>query len=614
MTEHEQEERLQEKEVIDPEMIRVGIILFLIFLLFAIIGLQLWNIQVNSNAEHKERAVRQKVRKIRMPAVRGWILDSDGTVVAGNRVSYDLVFHLSEMRMPKRSKTLDKVMSVADRAATIIGRKNLLTPELISRHMNLYPGIPMSVFTDLNPRELGLVMEYTSIEEGLEVLANPVRSYPMKSFASHLIGYVGPSDSSGAADRKEFFYYVPDLSGRAGLEAVYNDMLCGSPGKKLVMVNSRGFVHQLLEPPIPAKNGHDLILTLDTKAQKIAESLLLNRRGSIIVLDASNGAVLAMASSPGYDLEKFIPSIQREDYQLLLDDPGRPFLNRSTMGSYMPGSIIKPLDALALLENGVNHEEEIVCDGATPVPHRKPIHCAAWRIGGHGALNLEGAIKKSCNDYFIEQIMKLGITKYSKLLASAGLGNKTGFELNERTGLIPPESDPSWAVSETAYTAIGQGRIEVTPLQAVVYTAALANGGTLYRPYVVDRIVDTDGNVIQQTKPLVNGQLAASKQSIALVVSGMARVVNEQGGSAMQAKSRRIKLHGKTGTAQVGPATARSQNTWFIAFGTDSQSGKTYAIVVMVEFGSSGGGTCAPLARDFFDRWLPPLPLPSSRP
>jgi len=220
--------------------------------------------------------------------------------IAENRVSYNVQFHLEDMRSPKSKETNMKIMANAELAAQCIGRENPLTAEDVNRYKNTRPGIPMTVFRDLNPVELGKIHELCPGIKGLEVTAEPVRDYPQGNIASQLIGYVSSEDPNTAEDRAEYFYYISDLVGRSGIERIYNEKLKGSPGCELVMVNSNGFVHEILDIPAEAVNGFDIQLTIDSAAQKTAERLLRGYTAAMTVMDAQSGEVLVMASSPTY--------------------------------------------------------------------------------------------------------------------------------------------------------------------------------------------------------------------------------------------------------------------------------------------------------------------------
>ncbi|MBP5183356.1 MAG: hypothetical protein J6331_10065, partial [Lentisphaeria bacterium] len=376
--------------------LRIGVLAFLIMAVYSVIALRLWELQVVSGSKYREKAAQQYVRQIRIPAVRGRILSSDGKLLAGNRVSYDVVFHISEMRQSgKFYKNVKHIHEQAARALNVMGRKNNVTEKDIIHRMTIYPGIPMTIAQDLSPEELARITEMQPPIQGLEVVPAPRRYYPGRTFAAHLIGYTATSDPGTAEDRREFFYYLPDPVGRAGVEKLCNDALRGAPGKRMVIVDHRGFVHREEGKAQKAENGSDVVLTINAQAQEIAERLLQGKQGAITVIDARTGELLVMASSPSYDLNDFIPRISRKTYNALLYHPGQPFLNRSAFGSYMPGSIIKPLVALAALENGVDPEEKIYCDGMSVIADTK-IKCTAYLRGGHGALDLPRAIELSC--------------------------------------------------------------------------------------------------------------------------------------------------------------------------------------------------------------------------
>ena len=599
------------------DQVRIGFMIFLAFLLFSVLGLQLWNTQVIHRADYEDQARRQSVRKIRIPPMRGQIITADGIPIAANRASWDVLFHPSEMRKPMRSLMIRHILTEAARAAACIGRPNPLTEKKISDHLFHSPGIPLTLFKDLSVYELSRLKELVPRIEGMEIACVPVRSYPFGSLATHILGYTRMGDPSREIDRGEYNYYVSDPFGASGIEKICNDDLRGSPGSELVMVNSAGFVCEQLETPVPAANGHNVHLTLDLNAQMIAEKLLKNRIGSIVVLDARTGAVIAMASSPGYSAEDFKSA---DSFRKLLENKDTPFMNRATAGVYMPGSVIKPLCGLASLENGGSPDDLVNCTGRTRFGYGRGIKCnSRW---GHGEMDLRHALKKSCNVYFVENAVRIGIDALSAMYASAGIGSPTGIEIAERHGLLP-RNGPKWNTSETAYVGFGQGKLLVTPLQVASYFAAIANGGILMRPYLIDRITETDGTreaVIRDTIPQKRGQLAASKESIDVIREGMFLVVNEAGGSGVRAKIPKTVIYGKTGTADVGDQTSadKSKHVWFAGFAENPVTKRVYSIAAIVEQTKNndpsilpvedGGRTAAPLVGSFFDQWFPDAP------
>lgn len=611
-------------------LIRILILVFMVMLMLSALVIRLWKVQVLSGQEFDEKASRQYARSIRLPALRGRIYSSDRVLLAENLPSSCAVLHLSEMPITgKLESSVHYIFSQVKRAEKAVGRKSLvsrnhtefrirhfpgLSKNLFTRlreslntaelailyHMLHYPGIPMDIFHDLTPVELARLAEIIPRIPGLELTSKAIRRYPYRSLASHLIGYIGSKDPRTAEDRGEYSYYLPDTIGRAGLEKLYDAQLQGKPGRKLVKVNHRGFVHEVIGEPRAAESSSDLILTLNARLQVVAEHLLRGKEGAIVMMDTSNGELLAAASAPGYDLNQFIPGISAGEYRKLLQHPGHPFLNKVMQDAYMPGSIVKPLVALALLENGLSPDEQTDCDGATYFPDGARIRCWAWQSGGHGPLSLLDAIKVSCNDFFIENGMKLGIGKLKEMYASAGIGSKTMIGLPETPGILPGEKRwRNWNVYDTALVSIGQGKIQISPLQAVSYAAAIANGGKLWTPMLVKEIrnPETGRNIVM--KPRLRGRLKASERNISLVREGMFRVVNEFGGGAPNARLKNPVISGKTGTAEVGAKERRSKNTWFIGF-AELASGRQLAVAVLVLKGEAGNKTAAPLAAQMF--------------
>ena len=607
--------------------IRIMMIAFIIFFLYAVICIRLWSIQVRGRDEIQSRMIRQYVRRIRIPAVRGRIFSSDGVLLAGNSASCDIMFHISEMRRPgPRQRTVEYVYSEAERLAALLGRENHLTREKIQKHMIHYPGLPVTVLKELNREELAKCYEIVPAIPGMEIVTNMQRTYPQGKIAGHLVGYVGRADPRNSEDFSDYSYYIPDIVGRSGLErvcdtwnsllppSVRNDetsgsqpeippekrpLLRGLAGKELVTVDTFGFVRETIGVGVPAENGKDLTLTIDFKAQKTAERLLKGLCGAIVLLDASSGKVLAMASSPSYDPSVFVPRIRKSVYDALRLDPQKPLFNRATLGMYMPGSIVKPLVSIALLESDPSAENIVYCDGLTKIGTDS---IACWNRSGHGEVSLVDALAVSCNDFFVESGIKLGLERLASVYSGAGIGSKTGFILPEGAGRLPDRSHKrKWNSFDTGLISIGQGDILVTPLQAALYAAAIANGGTLWKPQIIQEVKDAKGMVLYQEQPESRGKLPASPKTLETVRNGMFLAVNSDLGGANRARNNSIQLSGKTGTAEV-KIRDNTKNTWFIGYGT--RDDVTYAIAVLVENGVSGGKTCAPIAAKFFKEYF----------
>jgi len=596
---------------LDTPRARIAIIGAVLLGIFVLIGVKAFREQVNLGAKHEGAVVRQSVRRIRIPALRGKIFSADLELLAGNVVCYDVNFYPDEMRQPgPPSRTVNYALKVYSDLQAALGRPGKLTDDEIRYLFYNRAGLPMAVFTDLSDRDIAAVFDLQKQYAGIEVSPDSRRFYPQYDLACHLLGYAQRQDPAKADDRGEFFYYLPDLVGKVGLEKYCDAFpglrgLCGDAGYELVRVDNFGFVREIIDRTRTPVNGNNVILTLDARAQRIAENLLKDQDGAIVLLDADTGAVIAMCSEPGYDLNLFSPGISSPRYRALATSPDKPLFNRAIHGAYMPGSIIKPLTLLAYLESGGNPDAELFCDGATTVSGVR-IRCESWRNGGHGTVNLYDAIEKSCNDYVIERAVPLGLARLARMYSSAGIGKKPGFELGGNSGLLPDATLPrrlqnrSWGDADTAFVSIGQGMIEITPLQAALYAAAIANGGRLMRPYVVDKVIDARGTVLRQIRPEVAGRLDATPENIDIIKRAMRRVVVS--GTGRRAQTEVIDLYGKTGTAEFGIKPNLRNNSFFICFGSDGK--RTYAMFIAVESGSGGGRDCAPLAKAFFEEYL----------
>lgn len=494
--------------------------LFLLFMYF-ILAVKLWHEQIRKGYKHRHNISRQSIRRIRIPATRGKILTSDLHVLADNSPSYDVYLYFEEMRQNRRSKTVAYIESAISQIDAILNRTKKITNLDIRRHMNKRPGLPFKVASNITKKQMARIFELSSKVKGLGIIPNGRRVYPAKDIAAHIIGYTRPEDPKKASDREEYFYYLPDLKGVRGVEEQFDTLpfadktvrgLKGYPGFSLVQVDHRGFVYKTLIDEIKPLSGNNVVLTLNWRAQKIASDLLRGLRGAFVLLNADTGAVLAMVSSPSFDLSKFSPKLTSKSYQKLKNDPDMPLFDRVTHGEYTPGSIVKPLVALALLNYGIKPDEEVVCDGKTMIAKAR-IRCSSWRHGGHGKMDMKHAIEKSCNDYFIEKGKCLKMEDLREIFKSAGFGRITGIGLPERRGRLPAREDKKriagfpWNQYDTSLLCMGQGYLNITPLQAAVYAAALCNGGLLYKPYLLQDIRNSEGTILYHTIPRISGKL-----------------------------------------------------------------------------------------------------------
>jgi len=573
-------------------------------LLCAVLLGRLWYEQVWLGDEHRDAIRRQSIRQIRVAPVRGRIHSRDGEILADNRPVHHVYFHLHEMRRPgsyQRQGTIDAALAASARLASLLQRENPVSEARLRRHLRVYPALPFKAFTDLNARELARVHELVPGIRGVEVSVASRRIYPQRDVAAHVLGFVGRRDPSTEENRDEYWYFLPEHVGRTGLERRFDEQLRGRGGKRLVRVDHAGLVHEELAAADAARMGADLMLTLDSRAQRLAQNLLSGQRGAMALVDVRDGSVLALASAPTYDLNRIGYLYGR----LAQDEAGKPLLNRALAGGYMPGSIIKPLIGLAALQRGTVSARDRTDSPGYYQLGRHRIGCTA----PPGRYTLAEALETSSNAVFMHLGMETGLDHLQPLLQRAGIGQDTGFSLHVGgdEGLLPDRADKRrrtgepWYAADTAFISMGQGQITLSPLQAAMYTAAIANGGTLYEPQIVAEIRGPQGEVLRELQPHVRNRLAVAEPHLQEVRRGMHMVVHGDYATGGAARTPVIELAGKTGTAEVR-ARGRSKNTWFVCFGPyeDPQ----YALAILVEDGQSGGRTCAPLARRFFEKWL----------
>jgi len=586
---------------------------------FFVLVIRLGYVQLSNNEQYNESIDTQSVRIIRIPAIRGQIRSADGIIITDSIPCCNIVFHLAEMRKyGQREKNVNFIYDLAQDIAVLLNKKMEITREDIIEQMTLRPAMPMTVFSNLNEKELALASEISPPIHGMEISVIPKRYYKDGEVACHIIGYVGKDDPGEAPDKNKYSYYIPDLKGRSGLEKLLDTKIAfggneysglrGMAGSKLVRVNVKGYVHDDMGMTDMPVNGNNVELTLNWQAQEAAVKTLQGKKGAIVVLDANTGAVIAMASSPVFDSNMFSSGISQKDWKNLIINNDKPLINRALIGEFLPGSIVKPLVALAALKNGITPDSTIFCAAEGAKIGNTQIKCWAWKYGGHGHETMINAMKDSCNSYFVETGLKVGFDQLVDMYKHAGFGRKTGIEFSERAGILPSKElkrkvdKTTWTNFDTGLIAIGQGMIALTPIQAAIYTAAIANGGTIWKPYFVKAVYDSNNKLLFETHPIQVEELPVTEEELAVVREGMYDAVYDPNGCVKRAKNNAIELYGKTGTAEVGSPEHRTKHTWFIGFGYHNSS--IYSIAILVDGGRSGGMTNAPMAKTFFETWL----------
>jgi len=402
------------------------------------------------------------------------------------------------------------------------------------------------------------------------------------------------------------------------VEKAYENYLHGTRGGRQVEVNANGRVVRILKT-VAAKPGRNVYLTIDNVLQKKAESLLRDVAGAAVAMDPGSGRILALVSSPSFDQNFFVSGMSHEQWESLISNPFRPMENKAIQGEYPPGSTYKIITALAGLEEGVIDENtEFFCPGYYRFGNRV-YRC--WKKGGHGKVKIIKALTESCDVFFYQVGDQLGVDRLAWYAKAGGLGSRSGVNLDkEAGGLIPTAAWKEkrigipWQKGETLSVAIGQGFNLATPIQMVGLTSAIANGGTRYKPMILESIKTADGSILHQNKPRVIGKMPVSKTTLELVRQGLWAVVNSDQGTARGSRLADIEISGKTGTSQVIsrkkddtrseeelPAHLRP-HAWFVAY---APSGSPEIVVsVLVEHGEHGSGAAAPIARELIKTYL----------
>ena len=552
---------------------------------FSALAFKLEYVQLDNVAEMSYYAERQSVRRVKFAGERGRILTADGTILAANRPTRAIVVNPDSYQLRTWDSTVSNILSTLSRLEPIIERPSILQAKDIRKHLEKSIAMPIIAWRDLTDEELARFSEHQLDFPGLDCEETLERIYPQGSFASHLIGYVG-RDKIKSIDGDSRAYYVGfEMRGRAGLEVHYDSYLRGIPGEINLTVDARGFAHRQTTV-LESQKGPDLVVSLDTAMQKAAEKVLEGISGACAAIDPRDGSVLVLASSPAYDPNDFVPVLRTALWKDLSKDKSKPLLNRATSGSYAPGSTFKTITAFAAMQAGVSPTEEIECSGAFVLGKMK-IRCTG--VWGHGPMNLERALAKSCNPYFCEAGMRAGTNLLIRTARKFGLGEKTGIDFSDEARGVVPDAEwkkehwnENWYPGDLPQMSIGQGMLLVTPLQMARVAGAIGTG-YLATPHL---------KAGEETKKI---PLPFPKWQLDAVKKGMNKVV--QSGTGKRAGERlNVKVAGKTGTAEVGAGATRRKNAWFIAYAPAENP--TVALAIVIECGESGGATAAPKARE----------------
>ncbi|MDR2337183.1 MAG: penicillin-binding protein 2 [Deltaproteobacteria bacterium] len=581
-----------------------------VFAFLAILVIRLYYLQVIKGEYFKDLSENNRLRTVKILAPRGEIIDREGRLVVYNRPSFDVVLVLEDIN------NLDTLLE------SVAGITGLSKEELFnvvkSRTNKRERFEPQIIIQDADREQIAKLEANEYRLPGIIIEISPARIYPFKSLAAQLLGYVSEISANKLKERQlvgDETYKLGDLVGKSGIEAIWEKELRGIDGKKLVEVDAHGKRRKEVGK-VDSISGKDIQLTLDVDLQRAAENALQNKVGAVVALDPNNGEVLALVSTPTYDLNMFSRSVSKTDWQALRNNPDKPMNNRAISGTYPSGSTIKLVETLAAVaENLPLATNRNVCPGYFQLGRRY----ACMKKEGHGSLNLQEALMTSCNVFFYQLALDLGIDRFYKYATALGLGSPTGINLpNESSGLFANRewkknnfpNDPHWKAYDILPMAVGQGFLNVTPLQIAQMTATIVNGGRFYRPFLVKKIINTMTGEEQIIEPeLIRTLDDIPANAFETVKAYASTVVNGNRGTGRRVRLPGIEVGGKTGTAQYKALVDNKKlnpeeddHAWIVVFAPVQEP--EIVVSVLVEHGGHGGSGAGPIAKQVLEMFF----------
>lgn len=582
---------------------RLLIVTVILGLAFLVLVSRLWYLQVLKGDEFAEFSLENHIRVERIPAPRGRILDRYGKELVVNRTSFDVYV------IPK---DINDVSYISNSLSQIINLDKDQIDKNIRSAISKRSFKPVLIAKDINRDQLAYIEARRSSLMGVIIEINNLRQYPHGSLGAPFLGYIGMVSEAELKNNPKI--NNNDLVGKTGVEKGWESYLRGDDGyiQRVTDALGREVESTLFLKDLQNKKtmpGSDVLLTIDIELQKAAEEALGDQSGAIVAVNVNSGEVLALASKPSFNPADFIKGIDSKTWSELVNDKSSPLLNRSTQGLYAPGSVFKMVPSVAALNEGIIDKEEYLhCPGYYKVGNRT-FRC--WKRGGHGWVNLRSAIVRSCDVYFYKIAERLGIDNLSKYISAFGFGSLTGVGIEERAGISPSREwklkrfNKPWYKGETIVSAIGQGYVNVTPIQVAMMTSAVANGGTLLQPAIVKEIISYRGEKEFKHARIVSGKIPIEIEMLELIKDALVGVVNDPGGTGRRARIKDMIVAGKTGTAQVVSLDIQSEDkkyrdhAWFTSYAPAEKP--EIAVTVLIEHGGKGGAVAAPIARKILE-------------
>lgn len=572
---------------------RKTVFYFLTFVAFVVITGRLVQLQlVNPERFHKE-SEKNSVKTIITTPARGLIYDRNYKLLVDNKPSYGVT-------ITKKEFDTSNIQLVS----SLIG----IEPDELRNELKDIEGtnrfLPTRIARDVDFKVVSFIEENHEMLSGIDYKVEPIRLYPNKFRAAHMLGYTNEISKSKLKKQTDDYYKQGDVIGITGLEAGYETYLRGEKGFQFILQDSKGReVGSLNEGANDVKSisGYDLILSVDAELQGYAEELLFNRKGAIVAMDPNSGELLTMVSKPDFDLNEFSGKIPPDVWTRLNTDPDKPLFNRATMTRYPPGSTYKMVSALASLQSGImKPNSTISCEGSFRFGDR-----VFKDHGAYGSIGFVKSIESSVNVFYYKLILKIGFENWTKYGKEFGFGQKTGIDIPEETsGLLPSEEyfnkiygPKGWTQGYLVSLGIGQGELGVSPLQMAEYCAILANSGTFYQPHFVKFLKNPNSGELTPVS-YKKRELEIDKDYFEIIRKGMYYVVNGSG-TGRSIKTPYVDIAGKTGTAQNPHG---QDHSWFIAFAP--YENPKIAVCVMVENAGFGATVAAPIAQRIILKYL----------
>ena len=581
-----------------------------ILLLGGLIISRLIYLMVIESDELSLRSVNNTLRTQSIPAPRGLIFDRNIEVIAENKPKFQL-----EMVPEQVNKLESSLMYLTELG--ILDENEISAIEQRVRRNYQFKSIVIK--RNLDEKEMAIFANNRMLLKGFDIKSRLTRNYPQNEIYAHVVGYMGSISSSDYERFDPVFYTGKEQIGKSAIEREYEHILRGVPGKQKLLVNVRGRVMDEIEKEA-FTSGNDIILTLNSELQRTAYESMAEKKGSVVAMDPRNGEILAMISMPSFNPTAISLGLSQSDFDKLKRDKKKPLFNRATAGQYPPGSTVKPMLALGALDMGiVDSEYYLPCEGEFKLPnYSRPFR--DWAT--HGSVNAKRAIQASCDVYFYETAVEMGIERMSTFLKKFNLGEKTKLDLgNEKKGVVPNQEwkrnnfkskeNQNWYLGETVIAGIGQGYMLATPMQLAYATSIIANRGFAFKPHILKQINLKDSDEVLKTESeRINHVMNIDDKYWDIVFDGMNAVVNEQRGTAYGVFPENSDIAGKTGTSQVFSMDKRSgddvpeelrDHGLFIGFAPINNP--EIVIAVLVENGGGGRVAAAPVAEKMFSKF-----------